>query len=309
MTAGVPTSTQEEANLDVRIQSRIPAALPAECRTALFILGSCFHPLQPVRGVEIVVDRHRVRPTAQGMPRLDLFNALHPGAGSADGSAAGAGPADLEGLAGDDPLGLCYRSGFWATVPVCMPKTGAVRIGITATLADGSSVSAELARISAVEPEANRGVACEGARVGIAMATFEPELDLFRAQIESIRRQTMEDWVCLISDDCTPPARADEMRSVIEGDRRFVFSQGDRRLGFYRNFERALELVPGGTPMWPSPTRTIAGTRRSSRRCLTGSATRTSSTAISAWSMRTVMSWLTPTGRGAATTTRISHLC
>ena len=129
-----------------------------------------------------------------------------------------------------------------------MPPTGAIRIEISATLADGSSAGGELARITAVERDFGLRSPSGSPRVAIAMATFDPAPELFRAQIESIRQQTMEDWICLISDDCTPPARADEMRSAIAGDERFIFSPGDRRLGFYRNFERALELVPADVP-------------------------------------------------------------
>jgi hypothetical protein len=50
--------------------------------------------------------------------------------------------------------------------------------------------------------------------------------------------------VCVINDDCSSPAVYDEIARTVAGDRRFVLSRSERRRGFYRNFERALTLVP-----------------------------------------------------------------
>lgn len=82
--------------------------------------------------------------------------------------------------------------------------------------------------------------------VAIAMATFEPDPDLLAAQIESIRAQTREDWTCVISDDCSPPESFAAIEALVGDDPRFALSRSQRRLGFYRNFERALGLVPAG---------------------------------------------------------------
>src|SRR5262249_19306065 len=70
----------------------------------------------------------------------------------------------------------------------------------------------------------------------------EPEL--FKRQIDSLHSQTAEDWLCLVSDDCSRPERFAAIEAEIGADSRFVLSRSDRRLGFYRNFERALEMVP-----------------------------------------------------------------
>jgi glycosyltransferase involved in cell wall biosynthesis len=76
------------------------------------------------------------------------------------------------------------------------------------------------------------------------MATFDPEPALFRAQVDSLRAQTHTKWTCVISDDCSSPAHAAEIADVVGGDPRFRVSRSERRLGFYRNFERALALAP-----------------------------------------------------------------
>ncbi len=84
----------------------------------------------------------------------------------------------------------------------------------------------------------------KSAELAIAMASFEADRDLLRAQLDSIRAQTRQDWVCVISDDCSRPQAFAELEEMVAGDPRFVLSRSPRRLGFYRNFERALTMVP-----------------------------------------------------------------
>jgi glycosyltransferase involved in cell wall biosynthesis len=80
--------------------------------------------------------------------------------------------------------------------------------------------------------------------IAIAMATFEPDLDLFQAQVESIVAQTRDDWICLVSDDCSAPERFEQIAGILARDTRFTLSRAERRRGFYLNFERALGMVP-----------------------------------------------------------------
>src|SRR5262245_11551699 len=76
------------------------------------------------------------------------------------------------------------------------------------------------------------------------MATYEPPADLLRVQLDSIREQTHGSWVCVISDDGSSDAAFERLMELIGGDRRFVVSRSPERLGFYRNFERALSMTP-----------------------------------------------------------------
>lgn len=80
--------------------------------------------------------------------------------------------------------------------------------------------------------------------VAICMATFEPEPALLEQQLRSIREQTHEEWVCLISDDGSSGERLEALQGLTVADPRFRLSRGEERLGFYRNFERALRMVP-----------------------------------------------------------------
>lgn len=85
--------------------------------------------------------------------------------------------------------------------------------------------------------------------IAICMATYEPDPRLFAAQIDSIRSQTVSGWTCFISDDHSGEKATLMIRSVLAGDDRFVLSRSPQRLGFYRNFERALGMVPSGTAL------------------------------------------------------------
>lgn len=221
-----------EAELDVRLQMGPPETLPGGCLTSMFLIGSCFHRRLKVERLEVVVDEESTRVDALNMPRLDLHRGL------ADG-----------GAEGDDPAGHSYKSGFWVTVAVQMPVTGSVPMKLRARLKGGTIVESDLGSIEAVAPApAAFGVRLPDRvpRLVICMATYDPDPGMFRAQIDSIRAQTFDDWVCLVSDDCSPPKGYEAILSALEGDDRFVLSRSPGRLGFYRNFERALAAVPEG---------------------------------------------------------------
>ena len=231
--------------LELRVETPLPLGLPARCRTALFVYGSCFHRRLGVRRVEVIAGGETVRATA-GMPRADVHRTLHPFEGD-----TGLEPEDAET---DDPNAHSYRSGFWATVPVEMPRDGALAVTLRATLSDGSVEEAPIGEIPVVpppepDPEATARAEASGARIGIALATYDPDPELFREQVESIRCQTREDWICVISDDCSPPEAYERIREIVGDDERFVLRRSPRRRGFYGNFEHALELLPRGVEL------------------------------------------------------------
>lgn len=79
------------------------------------------------------------------------------------------------------------------------------------------------------------------------MATYNPDPALLRRQLRSIQGQSVTDWLCCISDDCSTSELYDVLVTEVGGDDRFVVSRSPERLGVYRNFERALGMVPAGT--------------------------------------------------------------
>jgi glycosyltransferase involved in cell wall biosynthesis len=80
--------------------------------------------------------------------------------------------------------------------------------------------------------------------IAVCMATHNPSSELFAHQIESICAQTYDRFVCLVSDDASGPESFADVEPICSRDDRFRLSRTSRRLGFYRNFERCLSLVP-----------------------------------------------------------------
>lgn len=179
------------------------------------------------------------------MPRLDRFRELHPTFPPGRVRAVERDPDSPR-----DPELRSYRSGFWATVPIGRrEQQGTLELSLEARLADGTVERASLGRIEVVErstPPAydNLPAAAGQPLIAICMASFNSDIELFRAQVESIRAQTYRNWICLISDDCSEAERFEAIGETIEGDARFRLSRAESHLGFYRNFERALTLVP-----------------------------------------------------------------
>ena len=210
-------------DLVVRVDLPLPVALPAGRGTAILCLGACFHPSERISSLELLVDGRAHAPDAWRMPRLDLFQALPPEQANS------------------------YRGGFWAVVPIEPPeRAGAIRVDVAARLESGTRVVAPLGEIEVVE---HAPAATGDGRVAICMATFEPDMELFRAQLDSLRAQTDQRWICVISDDASREDRFDEIAAAVAGDERFVASRSPERLGPYRNFERALGLAPAGAEL------------------------------------------------------------
>jgi glycosyltransferase involved in cell wall biosynthesis len=197
----------------VGLESPLPAELAVGKGTALFVAGTCFSPGETLEALVLLVDGEEQPLGAFGMPRLETLRA-------------------------NDPDG--YRSGFWGVARI---RSAPVTLGLRARLGNGTVEEAALGTIPAAPQEEPVAAA---AAVAICMTTFDPPLDLFRRQVESIRAQTYEDWVCIVSDDCSSPAHYAAIQGALGDDLRFVLSRAPRRLGFYRNFERALTLAPAG---------------------------------------------------------------
>jgi glycosyltransferase involved in cell wall biosynthesis len=207
------------SELVVRLESELPSSLPAGRGTAVFCYGSCFHRSRSLAAPALLVDGTRHRPAAWGMPRPDVYR--------------------------QSPGPRSFRSGFWGVVPIPPAARGALELALAARPAGEAEIVAPLGSIAIVEPEpAPAARTAEAGLIAVCMATFEPDMELFRVQVESLRAQTDERWVCVVSDDCSAPARSAEIEALLGDDPRFTLSRSERRLGFYRNFERALRLAP-----------------------------------------------------------------
>jgi glycosyltransferase involved in cell wall biosynthesis len=222
-----PARAAVDPDLQVAIENHPPRSLPVGQGTAIFCFGHCFHRHRAVGGLELVVDGARHRPAASRMPRRDLYEWLH-------------------GSKGEDPEGRSYRSGFWATIGVpAQARPGSLELQAAVRMGDAEQL-VRLARIDVVEDERRswRGGSLHPGTIAICMATFEPDIGLFRAQIDSLREQHDQHWICVLSDDGSAEHHFAQMLEVLGDDPRFEVSRAAKRVGPYRNFERALEMVP-----------------------------------------------------------------
>jgi glycosyltransferase involved in cell wall biosynthesis len=205
--------------LEARLDTPLPSKLWLGRGNAVFLHGSCFHRDCAISELRLLAGETPIPLEATGMPRLDR------------------------------PV---YRSGFWAILPFPSRRSGApVAVLLEARLADGTRSRALLGEVELL-PGMERPAAPLAAgpeTVAICMATHNPDPRLFAAQVASIRGQTDGRWVCVVSDDCSDPASFSRIEAELDGDARFAVSRSDERLGFYRNFERALSLAPAEAPL------------------------------------------------------------
>jgi hypothetical protein len=228
---GSPAASRSgSGDLELGLDFPLPTTLAVGTGTALFVCGWCLSRRGRIRSLSFVVDGAEQPVMLHGMPRIDVLRALHPCA--------------------DEAVLRSYRSGFWGIARIA-PREGdrERELLLRASLDDGGVVHSEVARISATDCAEHPIVVpgpdpTAGPLVAVCMATYEPAIDLFERQLDSIRAQTHRNWICVISDDCSGPERFTAMKEAVRGDPRFILSRSPRRLRFYHNFERALSLAP-----------------------------------------------------------------
>ncbi|MEK6252707.1 MAG: glycosyltransferase [Actinomycetota bacterium] len=215
----------DDPELHFGIESELPREIAVGRGNLLTLYGWCFHSQRPIRRLEVLLDGEAQPLIAHGMPRPDVLHRLIGSSG--------------------EPTNA-YRSGFWGLITlreISEPRD--IEIHLRASLAGADAVSRSVGRVRLLPGERKVWARVDGGtpRVAICMATFNPPPELFRRQIESIRAQTYENWTCLISDDDSRPDAFAMIEEMVGGDPRFRVERG-RRLGYYRNFERALASVP-----------------------------------------------------------------
>ena len=198
----------------VRLESPLPPALQAGTASAVYFAGTAMDGDRPVRALTLLIDGRPHRVSRIAMPRFDVPE---------------------------------RRGGFWTTAAVHVPEDATdVLVEAQALGRGGLSDPVELARIPVRPARASyrRDGSAATSAIAVCMATFQPDPDLLRAQIDSIRAQTDTNWTCVVSDDCSEREHYDRILQIVGGDPRFSVSRAAERVGPYRNFERALMLAP-----------------------------------------------------------------
>ena len=143
---------------------------------------------------------------------------------------------------------------WWATVPLPPDTpTGPAAVSLVGDGPDGE-VTLTLGEVAIGTPPPASWPAAEdpggeGPLIAIAMATHEPPAAAVLRQIDSIKAQGWSRWICLISDDASSPEAFAAIERAVGDDPRFAISRSETRLGFLRNFERALRAVPPDAAM------------------------------------------------------------
>ena len=215
------------------IDSRLPERLVVGEGTAFYVNGWCYHASSDIQKLELVCNGWISPVSSWRMPRPDVKAAHFPNL---------------------DPTGRSLQSGFWglATIGKVTEEVEA-RVLLRATLTDGGRCEQVIGHMSLIPGNPYKtsvyenGSSETSARVTICMAAYNPPLGLFKRQIESIQRQTLKDWVCIITDDGSRPDLFESAHRVVKSDSRFRLHRSQTGLGFYHNFERCLSLVPRST--------------------------------------------------------------
>jgi glycosyl transferase family 2/beta-1,2-rhamnosyltransferase WsaF-like protein len=206
-----------------------PASVPVGGGSAVHLAGWCFHRDAPIRELRFAAGGKITAALAHSLPRPDVRAAMYPEHDRRDHS---------------------YASGFYAVIPLPgVSSSEQLKLLAQIDLATGRTEE-HLVDVITLTPSGDISPLSPGAgqSVVVAMATYNPQYELFARQIDSLARQTYGDWRCLISDDRSNPEIFDRIRQLLEGDGRFIIDRSHLHLGAYHNFERALALVSKDTP-------------------------------------------------------------
>lgn len=222
----VPALVAEEGDWAWAVDTPIPRVLRVGNGSALFIAGWVYHRFSPLKRVAIQLGQRVHRVHARSMPRLDVYLTRH--------------------RTTDRPPTASYTSAFWTIIPVpSVDDAVDLPVMLSARNAAGEVWQTALDTLRVVPADGSFSQAGRDASlVAICMATYNPDLDLFRAQVASIRRQTHDRWLCVISDDLSHPDLYAAVEREVADDARFHLIRGQQRVGIYFNFERALRHVP-----------------------------------------------------------------
>jgi len=159
---------------------------------------------------------------------------------------------DLRGLFPDSDDERQLFIGFWGVMAICTRPQPRYSGELTyyAHFNDGYFENGTLGRLEVVSADEsinsdNHLTAGLETKVAICMATYKPDRESFRRQINSIKNQTFRDWVCFISDDGSGVEYQSTIREFCGDDDRFKISFFNQNHGFYHNFERGLRMLEG----------------------------------------------------------------
>jgi len=194
----------------------------------LHIRGWCYSSDGPLSSLEVVAANVVIPIPNHSWARIDVFADQCPS---------------------KDRSGYSLLSGFEGFLPFdATVRNREVTLTLRAILKSGDIIERPLGSIQLLAGYGALPTAVDwrgqGPRVAICMATYNPPLALFKAQVASLQAQTHTNWVCIIMDDYTEHEHFHRIRYLLKSDPRFFLFQNRRRQNFYRNFQEALRRTP-----------------------------------------------------------------
>lgn len=219
------SSSADDSELLLNIESPLPSCISSISEASFALHGWAYHPSEKITHLCVQLGSELRPADIYGIVRPDVYATYH----------------NKNAL----------RSGFFSSVHIDVRhRPEKLDIALVATTKRGRTIRKHIGTLriqDSILPPAVQGrthAHLESPLVAICMATHNPRPDLFAKQIESIKNQTYKHWIVVISDDCSEQQNFAQMLAVINGDERFIIARSETRLGFYRNFERSLSLVP-----------------------------------------------------------------
>jgi hypothetical protein len=178
-----PRPATARRSLHFGIDTPVPSSVAAD-RGVVYLSGWCFDDNEEIKRLELTVNGLPQPVVAWRMPRHQVA-------------------VEFAGQGGR--ASRAYRSGFWGFAELRPGVRWAV--GLRAWTASGE-FDLELGSVAASTQLSSRSgrddvptTATPRPEIAICMATFNPPLSSLKAQIDSIRAQTYDNWICVISDD------------------------------------------------------------------------------------------------------------
>lgn len=215
-------------SINYTIETPIPQLVTVGCGVYIPFYGWCFDTEHEIRGISLCVDQENYSLTHIHDLRTDVFSHYK--------------------LVYSGYRSLC--SGFYGIIPFTQDHIGKNLKLVLNFYYSNNVHSVDIGFVycqakNSVEkpPESliNRDV--DEPLIAVCMATYNPKINLFEKQIESIINQTHKNWILIINDDNSSKNSFQEICRVCEAEPRIHIFRNDSNLGFYKNFERVLQRV------------------------------------------------------------------
>ena len=212
------------------LDTTIPDSIIIGKGNCLLIKGFCFCPNQKIHKMDFLVGKKVFKIENSSIYRVDVLSAylnyyqdqismLHSG---------------FWGVITFDEINHDVNQDIFLSVTLTNKKVITKKIGKTSLIP-----IRETFRIMESIPLSNKEP-----KVAICLTTYNPSIELFKTQIQSLINQIHKNWICIINDDHSSFNTYKQIQAIASVDNRLIVFRNEKRQGHYYNFETALTRVP-----------------------------------------------------------------